>query len=550
MNKISIKDQENTTKFRCIDLYSGMGGWGLGFKMADINIVSSYEMWEPAASTQNLNLGGTVNQVDIRNLKLSELPKNINLVVGSPPCTQFSLANRGGKGNISEGMKDIYKFLEIVEFISPSFWIMENVPRVAKILEKAVSSGGELQRFREIIDDIHIVDCSDYGLPQRRKRMLAGSFPFQNLEKFSKNSERKNLKDVISSLSGNKIIDPNYAFSIDKKDLYDHDFEDYLSPEEFRLNKESKTYHRVYNLMTFPEPYEKPSRTIAATESRVVRESLIINDDSGYRRLSNRERATLQGFPITYQFNANSYSARQKMIGNAIPPLLTYYIGCAINNWDEKKSKKVKELFEHKLPKEIPPKSTKRGSKNSYSKKRRFRSAIPNLRFGSGVRFELANIFQKKSNKVCWEVSFYYGKPKDYKKVTPAKNIKKFLLDYLETNPNSIPKDSCKNIEDQFLKFTSADMQNRWNHSVKTGKSPFELCDLMGDLFKKISSSSNSLPNIADWKSFTKKLGKMTEFSEDYFSWKKHQEYNKDVILGILIASLYNSTTTFEKIIL
>ena len=84
--------------FRAIDLYSGVGGWSLGLKMAGIEVVRSYEWWSPAAETQQLNLGDTSQEVDIRGLKMGDLPSDINLVVGSPPCTQFSYSNRGGGG--------------------------------------------------------------------------------------------------------------------------------------------------------------------------------------------------------------------------------------------------------------------------------------------------------------------------------------------------------------------------------------------------------------------------------------------------------------------
>jgi site-specific DNA-cytosine methylase len=46
-------------------------------------------------------------------------------------------------------------------------------------------------------------------------------------------------------------------------------------------------------------------------------------------RLTLRERACLQGFPITFQFFAASYSLKGHMIGNAIPPLFAYYVAHA-----------------------------------------------------------------------------------------------------------------------------------------------------------------------------------------------------------------------------
>ncbi len=536
-----MKNKQKKSNYRAIDLYSGMGGWALGFKMADIKIVSSYEWWNPAASTQKLNLGGQVNLENIRKLPLKNLPKNVNLVVGSPPCTQFSFSNKGGKGDISDGIKDIYKFLEIVEFISPKYWVMENVPRVANIIEKLISPGGELERFREIIDDIHVVDCSDYGLPQRRKRMLAGTFPYKNLKNFSTNSVSKNLKDVINSLKGNKIIDPNYDYSIDKKKLHDHEFEDYLDQEELRINKEAKSFHRVYNIMPFPEPMNKTSRTITAAETRVSRESLIIDDGKGFRRLSNRERSVLQGFPITYQFNAKSYSERQKMIGNAIPPLLTYYIGCAINKWDNSKAKKNKEMYVHKLPETIPPPATRRSKTTKFRVNRRFRSAIPNLRFGSGVRFELANEFY--DDNVIWEMIFYYGNSKNYKSLILSKKEYLSMIEIFDLRDIKKLKKIEKSISLEFSNLRAVDVQKKWNHTINSGLSPFEIVDFIGAKVPDIIKILNSYDVGLIEKIIQNILIKNYKSDQTHakFSFKKNMNIDKNVFAGLLISFWFNS---------
>ena len=85
---------------KAIDLYSGIGGWTLGFRTAGIDVIRSYEWWDRAADTEQQILGVPVTVCDIRSLQLSELPTDVDIVVGSPPCTQFSYSNRGGWGHI------------------------------------------------------------------------------------------------------------------------------------------------------------------------------------------------------------------------------------------------------------------------------------------------------------------------------------------------------------------------------------------------------------------------------------------------------------------
>ena len=70
--------------------------------------------------------------------------KKIDIVVGSPPCTQFSYSNRGGSGDLEDGIIDLYQFFKCIEVVKPKFWAMENVPRVAKVLLTESQKGGQL----------------------------------------------------------------------------------------------------------------------------------------------------------------------------------------------------------------------------------------------------------------------------------------------------------------------------------------------------------------------------------------------------------------------
>ena len=57
--------------------------------------------------------------------------------------------------------------------------------------------------------------------------------------------------------------------------------EEDLTEVETRINKDSKTFHTIYNKMSFPDKLDRPSRTITATCTRVSRESIIIKSDQG-----------------------------------------------------------------------------------------------------------------------------------------------------------------------------------------------------------------------------------------------------------------------------
>lgn len=104
-----------------IDFYRGIGGWTLGMKLSKIENLASFEWWSEANQTHNVNFGTFHKEIDIRKIEVSKLKfdKKVDFIVGSPPCTQFSYANKGGNGDIQDGLVDIFKFLETVEFIKP-----------------------------------------------------------------------------------------------------------------------------------------------------------------------------------------------------------------------------------------------------------------------------------------------------------------------------------------------------------------------------------------------------------------------------------------------
>jgi DNA (cytosine-5)-methyltransferase 1 len=213
-------------KARAIDLYSGIGGWSLGLRLSGIEVVASYEYWGPANETNFKNNAHLAQTVDIRRLALADLPSDIDIVVGSPPCTQFSFSNRGGGGDIADGLKDIKKFLSIVDHLKPRVWAMENVPRVAKIIETEMQDGGALEDFRHLGCSTHIVDMAEFGVPQRRRRCIAGNFNMQLLNSYRSGARTPSLGDVVQALAANPITDPLFGIELLRTNLTDHVKED------------------------------------------------------------------------------------------------------------------------------------------------------------------------------------------------------------------------------------------------------------------------------------------------------------------------------------
>lgn len=471
---------------RAIDLYAGIGGWSLGLRLAGIDVVASYEWWQPAIDTHNGNHGGHLKPVDIRKLKLADLPQDIDIVVGSPPCTEFSYANRGGSGDLAEGLKDLVSFFEVVDHLKPSFWALENVPRVAEVIRRGMEARGHvLYRFRHLKAQVEIFDFSDYGAPQARKRCIATNIPIEDLKAYKDKAGHRTLGDVVNGLTGTgRVVDPVWGVTLPACDLTEMEAEASLNAEELRMNREAKEYHPVYNNMAFPDRLEERARTVTATCTRVSRESIVIadpRDRTAYRRLSVRERASLQGFPITYQFFAKSFAEKAKMIGNAIPPTFTYLVALTAQGRKPSDFAGFAEASKKlKLPKEVAPVTPPDREGRTYPLTRGYRAALPGLRFKSGMRFELANA--TSSGNAEWGVRFFFGTSKDVRQIELDGSVTK------ELRQGPVFGSLLKEFQPTFAKAerslavtTPRDLQLAWAHKSE-GLGPFEVADKLGAL--------------------------------------------------------------------
>ena len=527
--------------YKAIDFYSGIGGWTLGLKFAGINVTDSYEWWDQANNTHLANLKNNTHQSDIRELSISNLPNKVDIVVGSPPCTQFSYSNRGGSGDIEDGLKDIKKFLDIVKKIKPKFWAMENVPRVEKVLQKEILPNGKLYKYRNIINAsmIEVYDFSEFGLPQKRKRCIAGNFDHELLKSYKEKCKLKNLGTVINSFDKKTVKDCNFNISISSNALTDNEKEEKLSKEELRFNKSSKTHHAVYNDMSFPDSFDKPVRTITATCTRVSRESVIIKDEKKYRRLTVRERSSLQGFPISYQFFGNSYSAKLKMIGNAIPPVFTYYLANSMIG-TQPENLVLLENIKHSFSfsKENGNITTPETAGKSYPENRSFRFAIPNLRFKSGTRFELNNK-NKNKGKIKWAIYFYFGDSKRILELNLNLETQKKVLNFLKSRDKNYLKQVNKIISNKYSNINFINLQKIWTGREK-GDHPFNLLDCLGkDALSLIKILEKIEKEFFD--NFVRSnLTRIDKNTKKPIGITKLEKYSREITAGIILGCVFN----------
>jgi DNA (cytosine-5)-methyltransferase 1 len=349
-----------------VDLFCGGGGFSEGFRQAGYNITHAVDWDDKAISTYELNTPeeqptnilqrslspgfdreGLPSGVpdDIETLKPNELPDNPDVVIGSPPCTEFSWSKRGGNGDKAKGRSTVSTFFEYVAEMSPKYWVMENVPNSKSHVKKAFNEVNELKLKGDIEDYIHTLDCSNYRTPQSRKRLFFGNFPKPKTE----DSEPHTISKIIDILKpkydnnkNHRVVDPVYnSVSITRQHLTDYDYQPYLTEREKEDIRRRKVDHSVYGKMSFPEDPDSCSRTIMASDRTLARETLVVRDESGkpcsgewewspYRKLKIREIASIQGFPVTYQFEGKNMREKWRRVGDAVPPTVAYCMAMSI----------------------------------------------------------------------------------------------------------------------------------------------------------------------------------------------------------------------------
>lgn len=517
-----------------IDLYSGVGGWSLGAQFADVKVSHAYEWWETAAETYRANLGDAAITTDIRELQLSELPNPgaVQIVFGSPPCTEFSFANRGGNGNLADGLLDVEKFLEIVRHLKPQYWAMENVPRLAGIVSTEIGKSGKLARFRDLVEVNEVFLMSDYGIPQRRSRCILGKFPVDTLRSYKGVYKAASLGDIIKGLTCPNPRDPVYDVTTGPTEISNQVVEAFLTEEEERLNRAAKCYHPVYNLMSFPDSLDKVSRTITATNTRVSRESIIVGDSHCYRRLTLREQASIQTFPAGFQFAGTTYSQLQRMIGNAVPPLFTYQILMSMKGASPEGLEPFCSLGKRFQGPDSPFPSIMPDSRSGTLRpNRNFRFAIPHLRFGSGIRFELCNEFVVSCG--FWRVRFFYGTSRN---IIEGDCDMGRLRDVLGKaggmaflNHASASTSELNRILQQLK---AEDLQSVWTKQ-RVGYSPLELLDELGKCARHLLDST-----VSRDRSFAKSAA-----SELFPGLNRGvlQERSFEIVVGAFLAALFRS---------
>ena len=172
-------------KYKVMDLFSGAGGFLLGFEKEGFDIILSTDFDEDCEKVHKINRPNIpFVRADIRTLsneKIDEIlnGQTVDVLIGGPPCQGFSTIGNRVSSDPERRTKydprnDLFReYIRILNHLQPKVFVMENVKGIK------TRDGGtifeEIQRqFKETGYDFNCItlNAADYGVPQYRERVF------------------------------------------------------------------------------------------------------------------------------------------------------------------------------------------------------------------------------------------------------------------------------------------------------------------------------------------------------------------------------------------
>ena len=338
-----------------IDLFCGCGGLSEGFRLAGYNIVGGVDFNESAIKTYNRNFVGAKGICcDLLEMDQEQIQKefgdlkDIDVIIGGPPCQGFSSANRYKTEGEDPRNKLFFEFVKFVDLAKPKAVVIENVRGII-----TSNNGYAKDRIYEIFEsrgytvNHRILDASEYGVPQKRQRnffvMIKGDTKF-DFNKVVRSDKEISVFEAIGELYDFESNDTNEPFYLNT--VPDTEYRQFLRAKDNGIaNHEvrypaEKVQHRISfvpqggNWQDVPEelwPTDRKNRHSSAYK-RLSEQDASCTIDTGnnhsnyFHPIHNRiptvrEAARLQSFPDSFVFEGNR-SEQYRQVGNAVPPLL------------------------------------------------------------------------------------------------------------------------------------------------------------------------------------------------------------------------------------
>lgn len=310
--------------------------------------------------------------------------RQVNVIIGGPPCQAYSLAGRIRDAN---RMKDDYRnylfesYLKVVSHYKPNFFIFENVqgmlsasPDGTPIVDKIKKSFHDAGYVT--IDDFKetMFDLTEFGVPQNRKRLIILGVnkavyeeqsskiiqEFYNVIMPSYKTDKVTVQKAIGDLPKLYPVDEEYKLNGKK---YSHTISNAAAIKNHFPRFHSKRDIKIFGMLAkdiaegtnayadisklkdiYKEATGKESNVHkyyvlrADSQSNTIPAHLykdglrhIHPDPEQKRSITVREAARLQTFDDNYEFIGGTMH-QYKMIGNAVPPKFSLVLAKALKS--------------------------------------------------------------------------------------------------------------------------------------------------------------------------------------------------------------------------
>jgi DNA (cytosine-5)-methyltransferase 1 len=318
-----------------VSFFSGAGGLDLGFEQAGFDIIFANEYDKTIWDTYHANHTAPLDTRDIRVIKSSEVP-DCDGIIGGPPCQSWSEA--GAKKGINDARGQLFfDYIRILRNKQPKFFLAENVVgmlsarhtnAVDYIKQQFIDAGYNLS--------VTLVNVSDYGIPQDRKRVfyigirrdLGIDFVFPQVHRNPVHLREAiwDLRDLaVPAQSKNRantdLAIPNHEYFVGSYSTI------FMSRNRIRDWDECGFTVQASGRQAQLHP-QAPKMLLVEKNKRIF----VPGQEDLYRRMTVRECARLQTFPDNFIFRYDDVNDGYKMVGNAVPVRMARIIATAIKN--------------------------------------------------------------------------------------------------------------------------------------------------------------------------------------------------------------------------
>jgi len=332
-----------------LDLYCGIGGLSLGLRASGFRHCAGVDCWKTAVGSyihnecgswgllRKLRADNVQDWIDAIRLAFGDGTSYLPLVlVGGPPCQPFS--KRGIRMGCADEREGLSNFLSIVQAVRPVAFMVENVPEMvengmfATWLDETVSPVRDAYEVR-----VALHRCEEHRVPQQRKRV--------SIVGYYRDAWDEVPSYAVQTHAQNKYV-PWDAWCEEAASFWYGPVPDSLQMEPISLRSRQRILTRTQTSgLVVADRVANTVVTTCTSGNSWHRMALVPCSEAALdefddlesncvsygalRALQPRHLQLLQSFPPEFVLYG-SYRAQGQMLGNAVPPMLAYDLGCSL----------------------------------------------------------------------------------------------------------------------------------------------------------------------------------------------------------------------------